>query len=137
MAGIKELLRSETDGSLSFGDYSLESKTKLDGYKHQGDIYKVKTFREMTRLEKNDTFLYESTPGTAVFNLKYTDDGVRFSVESFEDVQLTLDLKEDTEYDIKINGGSVGSMKTNLGGKLSFGIELDNESPVQVDIKQI
>ncbi|HIV16589.1 MAG TPA: endosialidase, partial [Candidatus Alectryocaccobium stercorigallinarum] len=62
MAGVKELLRSEEDGSLSFGDHTLPEKTKLEGYKHQGDIYKVKTFNEMTRLEKNDTFLYESTP---------------------------------------------------------------------------
>ena len=31
MAVVKELLRAEADGTLSFGDYSLESKTKLDG----------------------------------------------------------------------------------------------------------
>ncbi len=136
MAGIKELLRSESDGSLSFGDYTLDKKTKLDQYKHQGDIYKVKTFKEITRLEKNDTFLYESTPGTAVYNLKYSEDGVEFSVESFEDIQLTLDLKEDTEYEIKVGGESMGTMKTGLSGKLSFGIELNNETPVSVIIKQ-
>lgn len=137
MAGIKELLRSETDGSLSFGDYTLASKTKLEDYKHQGDIYKVKTFKEMTRLEKNDTFLYESTPGTTVYNMQYTENGVRFSVESFEDAQLTLDLKEDTEYEVKVNGESVGMMKTNISGKLSFGVELDKEAPVEVDIRQM
>lgn len=137
MAGIKELLRSESDGSLSFGDYTLASKTKLEDYKHQGDIYKVKTFKEMTRLEKNDTFLYESTPGTTVYNMKYSDDGVEFSVESFEDAQVTLDLKEDTEYEVNVNGEPVGMMKTNISGKLSFGVELDNESPVKVDIRQM
>ena len=137
MAGIKELLRSETDGSLSFGDYTLASKTKLEDYKHQGDIYKVKTFKEMTRLEKNDTFLYESTPGTTVYNMQYTENGVRFSVESFEDAQLTLDLKEDTDYEVKVNGESVGMMKTNISGKLSFGVELDKEAPVEVDIRQM
>ena len=31
MAAVKELLRAETDGTLSFGDYTLDSKTKLDG----------------------------------------------------------------------------------------------------------
>lgn len=137
MAGIKELLRSESDGSLSFGDYTLASKTKLEDYKHQGDIYKVKTFKEMTRLEKNDTFLYESTPGTTVYNMKYSDDGVQFSVESFEDAQVTLDLKEDTEYEVNVNGEPVGMMKTNISGKLSFGVELDNETPVKVDIRQM
>jgi hypothetical protein len=137
MAGIKELLRSEEDGSLSFGDHTLESKTKLENFKHQGDIYKVKTFKEMTRLEKNDTFLYESTPGTTVYNMKYTDDGVEFSIEGAEDAQITLDLNEDAEYEILVNKEAMGMMKTNISGKLSFGIELDNGVPVQVSIRQV
>ena len=70
MAVVKELLRAEADGTLSFGDYSLASKTKLDGFEFQGDIYKVKTFREITKLEKNGMFAYESVPGTAVENFK-------------------------------------------------------------------
>ena len=28
MAGVKELIRAEADGSISFGDYELASKTK-------------------------------------------------------------------------------------------------------------
>ena len=48
MAAVKELLRAETDGTLSFGDYTLDNKTKLDGFDFQGDIYKVKTFKEIT-----------------------------------------------------------------------------------------
>ena len=49
----KDLLRAEHDGTLSFGDYTLLSKTKLDNYEFEGDIYKVKTFAEITKLEKN------------------------------------------------------------------------------------
>ena len=30
MAVVAELLRSETDGTISFGNYTLEEKTKLD-----------------------------------------------------------------------------------------------------------
>ena len=41
MAAVKELLRAEADGTLSFGDYTLGSKTKLDGFAFQGDQYKV------------------------------------------------------------------------------------------------
>ena len=66
MAAVKELLRVEADGGLSFGDYTLDSKTKLDGFEYQGDLYKVKTFQEITKLEKNGMFVYESVPGTAV-----------------------------------------------------------------------
>ncbi len=137
MAGINELLRSEADGSLSFGDYTLEKKTKLSDYEHEGDMFKVKTFKEMTRLEKNDAFVYESEPGTTVYNMKYSENGVDFSVEAAEDAQLTLDLKEETQYEVSLDGEVVGSMKTNLGGKLSFSVEMDEGKPVKVSVKQI
>lgn len=52
MAAVKELLRAEGDGTLSFGDYTLASKTKKDNCEFAGDIYKVKTFSEITKLEK-------------------------------------------------------------------------------------
>lgn len=45
MTVVKELIRSELDGTLSFGDYTLDTKTKKDGFEFQGDIYKVKTFK--------------------------------------------------------------------------------------------
>ena len=32
-------------------------------------MYKVKTFKEITKLERNGMFVYESVPGTAVFDL--------------------------------------------------------------------
>mgnify|MGYP000559216529 CR=1 FL=1 len=52
MAAVKELLRAEADGALGFGDYTLSSKTKLDGFEFQGDVYKVKTFSEITKVGK-------------------------------------------------------------------------------------
>ena len=30
MAAIKELIRKESDNTISFGDYTLDKKTKLD-----------------------------------------------------------------------------------------------------------
>ena len=54
MAIVKELLRTEEDGRLSFGDYTLASKTKLDNFEFEGDLYKVKTFSEITKLEKTN-----------------------------------------------------------------------------------
>ena len=70
MAAVKELLRAENDGTLSFGDYTLSSKTKKDNYEFEGDLYKVKTFSEITKLEKNGMFVYESVPGSAVENFR-------------------------------------------------------------------
>ena len=80
MAAVKELLRAEADGTLSFGDYTLESKTKLEGFEHQGDIYKVKTFAEITKLERNGMFVYESVPGTAVENFRASEAEITFQV---------------------------------------------------------
>ena len=85
MAVVAELIRSEANGTISFGDYTLGAKSKLDNFEHAGDLYKVKTFREITKLERNGMFVYESVPGTAVTELSVTDNGVSFSVEGRED----------------------------------------------------
>ena len=74
MAVIKELIRKENNGSISFGNYELPQKTKLADFEVNGDLYKVKTFKEITKLEKNGTFVYESIPGTAVSVFKETAD---------------------------------------------------------------
>ena len=60
MAAISELIRKEDNGSISFGDYTLDSKAKLDNFEFNGDIYKVKTFKEITKLERNGVFVYET-----------------------------------------------------------------------------
>ena len=41
MAAVKELLRAENDGSLSFGDYTLSEKTKKDNYEFEECEYEV------------------------------------------------------------------------------------------------
>ena len=134
MAAVKELLRTEEDGTLSFGDYTLASKTKLDGYEFQGDIYKVKTFAEITKLEKNGMFVYESVPGTAVENFLADEDTVSFRVSGMKDAQFTLELGADSEYEVYMDGTNVGVMKTNLSGKLSVSAELEPERSVEVKV---
>ena len=42
--------------------------------------------------------------------------------------------KADTEYEVFIEQASAGKMKTNLGGKLSFSVELGNAARVEVKI---
>ena len=134
MATVKELLRAENDGTLSFGDYTLGSKTKLDGFEFQGDIYKVKTFSEITKLEKNEMFVYESVPGTAVTNFNASEQVVTFSVSAMQDVQFTLELEADTEYVVYLDDVNVGDMRTNLSGKLSVSAELEPERSMKVKI---
>ncbi|MCR5785935.1 MAG: endosialidase [Eubacterium sp.] len=136
MAVIKELLRSEADGSISFGNYELSEKSKLDDFAHQGDIYKVKTFGEITKLEKNGMFLYESVPGTTVSSLKMTDSGISFTVEGKEDAQITIGLEDDCEYDVTIDGEDHGQMKSNMSGKIMLSVELDEGKAVSVSVSK-
>ncbi len=63
MPVVEELIRAEADGSISFGNYKLEAKAKKDNFEHEGDLYKVKTFYEITKLERNGLFVYESVRG--------------------------------------------------------------------------
>lgn len=134
MAAVKELLRVEEDGTLSFGDYTLDKKIKLEDFEFQGDLYKVKTFAEITKLERNGMFLYESVPGTAVEHLKVTEDTVVFNVSGKQDVQFTLELEADTEYTVYMDDTNVGRMKTNLSGKLSISTELTENIPVEIKV---
>ena len=134
MAVVKELIRTEENGAISFGDYELAQKSKLSDYQHQGDMYKVKTFREITKLEKNGMFVYESVPGTAVKDFAVTDTTVTFKVEGFEDAQITVQLEDDCEYEIYEDGVGVGGMKTNMSGKLSLSVELNEGREVEVKI---
>ena len=134
MPVVSELIRSEADKTLSFGDYTLDTKSKLDNFDFQGDLYKVKTFKEVTKLERNGMFVYESIPGTAVEHFAATETEVEFKVEGDNDAQITLELEPETEYDIFVNGNDSGSMKTNLGGKLSLSVELDPQAEVSVKV---
>lgn len=136
MAAISELIRTEANGTLSFGDYTLGAKAKLDNYDFNGDKYKVKTFKEITKLERNGLFVYESVPGTAVTDFKQTENMVAFTVEGPEDAQITLELEEETEYEISIDGKSAGTMKTNLGGKLSVSVELEGADKVAIKVEK-
>ena len=137
MAVIEELLRGEANGAISFGNHTLASKAKVEDFQHAGDLMKVKTYREITKLEKNGMFLYESVPGTSVLNFQEKADGEEFIVEGSEDAQITVGLTDDTEYEVFVNGEGIGTMKTGLGGKLSLSVELQAAGEVPVKIVRV
>ena len=136
MAVVEGLIRSEADGTLSFGNHMLTDKAKKEDFEHNGDLYKVKTYATMTKLEKNGMFAYESVPGTSVNHFEENQDGVSFVVEGAEDAQLTIGLQDETEYEVFVNGESVGKMNTNLGGKLNVSVELAGAGEVKVSVKK-
>lgn len=127
MAVVEGLIRIEDNGTISFGNYLLDTKSKLDNVEYNGDIYKVKTYCDITKLECNGMFVYESVPGTAVNNFKNDDGVITMQVEGAKDSQITLELEPSTEYKVYVDDITIGSMKTNISGKLSLSVELGNQ----------
>ena len=137
MSVVSELIRTEADGTISFGNYELPAKSKKSDFEHDGDRYKVKTFKEITKLERNGMFVYESVPGTAVSHLKATENGMSFTVECPTDAQITVELEEETSYQVFVDDKEVGEMKTNRGGKLVLSVELDSTESAAVRIEKM
>ncbi len=136
MSVVEKLIRVEKTGELSFGNYKLPEKAKVDDFEVGGDLYKVKTYKDITKLEKNGSFVYESVPGTTAIGFVETGDGVKFTVSGDEDAQITLGLEDGAAYDVQINGEDAGVIETNLGGKLTLGVELSDGEEVAVIVKR-
>lgn len=128
MAGIEELIRVEDDQTLSFGNHLMDEKKKILDFEVDGHIYKVKTYDEITKLEKNGRLLFESVPGTTVHHFSLNDKAVEFKVEGHEDAQITMELEAGQDYKIYIEQVQVGRMKSNLAGKVSFSVDFANGS---------
>ena len=137
MAVITELIRKEADGTLSFGNFDFDTKQKKSDFEYEGDMYKIKTFKEITKLEKNGMFVYESVPGTVVTNMKSTENEVVFNVEGWEDSSITLELEPEQEYKVLVDTADIGRMKTNLGGKLNISVELNPGQTSQVKVEKL
>ena len=137
MSVVEELIREESDGALSFGNYELDTKTKKSDFPHDGASYKIKTFKEITKLERNGTMVYESVPGSTVTNFKGDKNALSFEVESPGDLSFTVELEPDTVYRLDVDGESAGSIKTNLGGKLNASVELDAGKKASIKIEKL
>ena len=134
MPGIEALIQTDQDGSISFGNFSLNEKSKKQDFEHQGDLYKVKTFYEITKLERNGMFVYESVPGTAVDHFTENDEGVSCRVEGYKTSQVTVQLEEETPYQIFENGELTAEITTNVSGKLAVNLDLEDGKPIDLEI---
>lgn len=134
---MAELIYVQADETLGFGDYTLDAKAKVDGFEFQGDLYKVKTYYEITKLKKNGVLVYESVPGTKVSHFKADEKEVIFVVEGKEDTQITLELEPEKEYKIFVDDVQTGKMKTNFGGKLVLSAELAENKGTKVRVVKL
>ena len=62
------------------------------------------------------------------------DAAVEFSVEGDKDAQVTIQLEDDCEYEVFVDGAAVGGMKTNLSGKLVVSVELNQGAAAQIRV---
>ena len=136
MAVVKEIIRVEENGALSFGNYELKEKTKVLDFEVEGRLYKAKTFCEVTKLKRDGALVYESLPGTAVHNFKVTDYGVGFEVEGQESSQITLELEPETEYKLMVDDITISNIKSTVSGKISFSVDCET-APKQVYLKRV
>ncbi|MEG1829317.1 MAG: endosialidase, partial [Cellulosilyticaceae bacterium] len=124
---ITEIIRVNSDGTLSFGNYELSEKTKVLDFEVGGRLYKAKSFKEVTKLKRDGALVYESLPGTAVHDFKVTDKEVSFRVEGNTTTQITLELQPKTEYKLIVDDVIVGNVETTLAGKLIFSVDTNKE----------
>ena len=134
MSVIEELIRVEDDGTLSFGNYLMESKKKVLDFEVEGDLYKIKTFQKITRLEKNGKLLLETVPGATVHSFCMDEKTVAFNIEGGGDISVTMELSPETEYQITVTGAGLGKIKTNMSGKVNFNVEFEKSgSDVKIE----
>ena len=134
MSVVEELIRKEEKGTLSFGNYLLDTKTKKADFQYEGASYKIKTFKEITKLEKNGALVYESVPGSTVTDFKGNTEVAEFDVEAAGDISFTLEMEPSSEYKLVVNGVSAGRIPTNVGGKLNASLELEEGTKASVKI---
>jgi len=133
----RSLLHAHED-ALSFGDYTLQKKEKVEGFKLRDDTYNLKTHNEVTRLEKNSILLFEAVPGATVHNLAIQEHEISFSIEGLGDTSVTMQLEGDTLYRINDEkNNSIGSVKSNLSGKINFSLDLNPGKETRCIIKKL
>ncbi len=136
MSVIQEIIRIEDNQTLSFGNYLANQKQKVNNFEQGGNQYNVKTYNQATRLERNGILLFEAVPGVTIHGFSLSENLVTFAAEGIGDTSVTLELEAEQSYQISIEGVQLGSMKSNLSGKINFSMEL-SEKPQSVTIEKI
>ena len=117
MAVVKEIIRVEENGTLSFGNYELKEKTKVLDFEAEGRLYKAKTFYEVTKLKRDGAAAHtldcEASLDTGEINIYIGVDGEKELLRTIKggeslDETIILDNKYDDEETIYIVLETVG-----------------------------
>ena len=80
--------------------------------------------------------MLESLPGCTVHHFSNDGRTVTFSLETYRDTTVTLELESDKEYRIFMDDEEVDKVKANLAGKVTFSTEAIKQS-IQIRIEKI
>ena len=133
---VEEILIVEEDGTLSFGNHEAEKKQKIENFPYEGNTYKISTYKEATRLEKNEELVLETIPGATFHNFSKEEDlsRISFSIEGFPTSTIvTVQLEENEVYRIMAGKDNLGSMKSNISGKVKFSVDLTKPTHVVIE----
>lgn len=136
MGIIQEGIVLNDDKTLSFGNYEITEKLKIIDFNVDGDLYKIRTHNDVTRLSKNSKLLLETVPGATIHNLLVSEKETKFSAEGLGDTLITLELESNTNYSLYINDVNIDKIKTNISGKINFSTTLSKE-PQEIKIEKI
>jgi len=127
----------ENESTLSFGNYIVKEKIKVNDFEFKGNIYSLRSHNKVTRLEKNGELLLEAVPGAFIQNFYLDENLCSFNIEAPSSVQLTLGLLPAVNYNkiIKEDGTKI-KVETSATGKLSFSVSL-NDNTKKIDLEKI
>ena len=128
MSIIQEGIILNEDKTLSFGNYEVTEKIKVKDFNVDGNIYKIRTHNEVTRLSKNGNLLLETDPGATIHNLNIKEKETTFLAEGLSDTLITIELEPNTNYSLFINDVNIDKIKTSLSGKINFSTTLSKEA---------
>jgi len=133
---MSDIIFVNGDNTLGFGDYTLAEKTKFDNFAFGGDTYQVKSFKDFTKLEKNENLVYESIPGTTVAAFAATEHGVSAKLTGNGETSVTFELKPETFYKVFVDKVEKELVNSGIAGKVSISVDLVPETSVVVDITE-
>ncbi len=133
MGVFRHMITINENDNLSFGNYKVKEKQKVDGFEYKGDTYKCKTHKDITRLEKNEMLVIETVPGATVHDFVQEENGMTYLAEGVGETKITMELAEGEKYEIKINDKVVGETEAQFGGKIILSNEL-TETPVKISV---
>lgn len=132
----QKLIYVNDRGQLEFGDYTLNEKSKVPSFEMGGDSYYLKTWKEITRLEKNGLFLLEALPGCRISAFEEKEDETGFTVSAPYEVHLTIGVDESADYTLLVGGVDRTTSMTRIGGKLAFTVPTKEGEPVDVLLRK-